>query len=415
MTEKPEKTRTVLVPQYMKEFTCIGSACEDTCCNGWKVSVDQNTYKKYKKTSDLELKPLLEKNITRERSQPSVTAYAKIKMDESGRCSFLSEENLCKIQLKLGEDYLSNTCSIYPRVINRINGVIEKSTTMSCPEAARLALLNQNGIVFDQFEELITTRGLINQEMLTEEPRFSNKPQKYLWDMRIFTIQVLQHRIYSLSDRLIFLGMFYQKAQIHVEQGNVHMIPDLIASYSHLMNDKKLKDSLLDIPTNLAIQMELCKELLDYRVGQGIKNQRYMECLTETLAGIEYTSEATIEEITAKYKTAFEQFYEPFMKEHEYILENYLVNHVYKNLFPLGQKTLFDDYVMLVIHYSIIKLHLIGIAGFNKGLSTDRVIKLIQSFSKTVEHNITFLRNVHGILKEEGFTTMAYMAILIKN
>src|SRR5690606_8958465 len=122
-------TRNVLIPKYMQEFTCIGSACEDTCCTGWRVDVDRDTYKKYKKTSDIELKPLLEKNITRNRSNPSITTYAKIKMDDSGNCSLLTEEKLCKIQLKLGEDYLSNTCSIYPRFVNRVNGVIEKSAT----------------------------------------------------------------------------------------------------------------------------------------------------------------------------------------------------------------------------------------------------------------------------------------------
>ena len=37
----------MLVPQYVRKFACIGGACEDTCCQGWRVPIDKETYKKY--------------------------------------------------------------------------------------------------------------------------------------------------------------------------------------------------------------------------------------------------------------------------------------------------------------------------------------------------------------------------------
>ena len=415
MTHKTVTTRPLLVPEYMQEFSCIGSSCEDSCCIGWRVNVDEATYKKYKKSRDAELKPLFEKNVTRQRSQSSSMNYAKIKMGTGGRCSFLSEENLCKVQLNLGEEFLSNTCTIYPRYIHRVNGVVEKSATMSCPEAARLALLNPKGIDFEQIEEPINTSGLITKQLETDNLKYANKAQKYFWELRIFSIQVIQDRTYTLAERLIILGMFYQKVQEHIDQGNVNEIPTVIAKFTNWMADYGMKNLLDEVPAQLAVQMELCKELVDYRFGQSISSQRYMECLAEMLAGIQYTKEATVEEVTEHYKQAFEEFYEPFMTEHEYILENYLVNYIFKNLFPLGHNKLFDDYVMLVIHYSMIKLHLIGMAGFHKELTIDLVIKLIQSFAKTVEHNQVYLKRMFDLLKANEFTTMAYMAILVKN
>lgn len=415
MTLNNTKNRQLLVPQYMQQFSCIGSDCEDSCCIGWKVTVDEDTYKKYKKSRDLELKPLFKNKVTRQRSNPCSSSYAKIKMEDGRRCSFLSEENLCRVQLKLGEEYLSNTCTVYPRAINSINGVIEKSATTSCPEVARLALLNPNGIDFAEIEEPTSTPGSIVKQLKTDGPKMDNNPQKYFWELRIFSIQVIQDRSYTLAERLIILGMFYQNVQKQIDQGDVHGIPNVIANFNNWMSNQGMKESLHKIPAQLAIQMALCKELVDYRYNQSISSQRYADCLKEMLKGIEYTEEATIEEVTEHYKKAYEEFYEPFMTEHEYILENYLVNYVFKNLFPLGQKTLFDDYVMLVIHYSMIKLHLIGMAGFHKGLTTDLVIKLIQSFGKTVEHSTTYLKNIFNLLKANEFTTLPYMAILIKN
>ncbi|WP_219304331.1 hypothetical protein [Bacillus sp. FDAARGOS_1420] len=37
----------LLKASYMKYFSCIGSTCEDTCCKGWTINVDQNRYNFY--------------------------------------------------------------------------------------------------------------------------------------------------------------------------------------------------------------------------------------------------------------------------------------------------------------------------------------------------------------------------------
>ena len=44
-----DKKRIVLQPEYMKAFSCIGPACEDSCCIGLRVDLDKETYQKYKK------------------------------------------------------------------------------------------------------------------------------------------------------------------------------------------------------------------------------------------------------------------------------------------------------------------------------------------------------------------------------
>ncbi|RFU63943.1 flagellin lysine-N-methylase [Peribacillus glennii] len=410
-----QKTRSLLIPQYMNQFSCIGSACEDSCCAGWQVNIDQKTYKKYKKSHDLELKPLFHNKLARTRANSSTEAYAKIKMDQSGCCSFLSEDRLCKIQLNLGEEFLSNTCAIYPRHINEINGVVEKSITLSCPEAARQVLLNQDGIEFIETTEPMGSRTFIGKRLDTRHSPLTTAYHSYFWDLRIFTIQLLQNRVYSVDERLMILGMFYNKVQQYIEQHKTEEIPAVIDSFTRLIEDGSLIPSLKEIPALADIQMKLCKELVDHRYSQGINNQRYKECLTEMLVGLGFTNDASMKDVAGKYEHAYISYYKPFMDEHNYILENYLVNHVFKNLFPLGQATVYDDYVMLIVHYAMIKLHLIGMSGYHKGMTTDYIIKLIQSFAKTVEHNTAYLNNIFTLLRENDLTTMAYMAVLIKN
>lgn len=413
-----DTVRSVLVPQYLRKFSCIGSDCEDTCCAGWRVEIDRPTYKKYQKARTAELTPLFEEHVKRNKKNPQEHSYGYIKMDAQGACPFLSQERLCKIQLAMGEHYLSDVCASYPRIANTINGVLEKSATMSCPEAVRLALLEPDGIEFDEIEEPVGETALIAKRLNTTDTALEQRPERFVWELRIFTIQVLQNRAYTLGERLVMLGMFYQSADEYVRSDRVQEIPQLIASFTVMVEEGQLREDLGKIPSSLSIQMQLVKELADQRIADGgIRNRRYLECLSECLHGINYTRESTVEEATAHYQAAYEAYYRPFMIEHHYILENYLVNHVYKSLFPFTgySASMFDEYVMVIIHYAMIKMHLIGIAGFRRGLSTDACVKLVQSLAKTVEHSPQYLRRMLKVLQENGYTNMAYMAILIIN
>ena len=39
----------IRVPNYFKDFKCIASKCEDTCCAGWGIVIDDEALEKYQK------------------------------------------------------------------------------------------------------------------------------------------------------------------------------------------------------------------------------------------------------------------------------------------------------------------------------------------------------------------------------
>ncbi|MED4754664.1 flagellin lysine-N-methylase [Brevibacillus choshinensis] len=410
-----KQKRMILVPSYLRSFSCIGSACEDTCCTGWRVDIDKATYLKYKKVKDSEMKQLFDTHVKRNRSNPSDRLYAKINVHEHSGCPMLTEDKLCKVQLQLGEESLSNVCSSYPRVSNFVNDIVERSATMSCPEAARLALLNPNKMEFDEIKEPLhsnhTTQGYLNSNTS------NNRLAPYFWDMRIFTIRLLQNRTYTISDRLIILGIFFENIMGLVNEKNESEIPHLIANYESLITQGALNDSLKEVPTEWTPQVKLLTQLIDIRVILGIRNQRYLDCHKALTMGIGFAEENTIDEITLRYQLAYRNYYEPFMEKNDFVLENYLVNHVYKNLFPLGSGIdCMEDYIKLIVHYSLIKMHLVGMAAYHKeNFHLDHVILCIQSIAKTIEHNRDFLQYALKFLKETEFKSLAGMAIFIKN
>ncbi|WP_342600376.1 flagellin lysine-N-methylase [Psychrobacillus sp. FSL H8-0483] len=401
--------RHVLVPSYMKNFQCIGSDCEDTCCAGWKVIVDKETFQKYRETKHPLMKELLKKSVSRNRPNTSKDSYAKIQMNEDGACSLLDDEGLCKVQALLGPEMLSNTCAIYPRMLNRVDETVEKSLTLSCPEATRLALLNPNGIDFLEEEEPANTPGFMNRDFQTS-PKHS-----YFWNLRIFTIQLLQDRRRSIETRLIVLGLFFQRIDALSQKEMSEHLSYIMTEYLERLGDDEFLESISQLPSNLSFQVNMGKSLIEYRITDGLTSKRYLDCLQDMISGLSLEEETAMEKVIEKYTNSNEIYYFPYMKEHEYILENYLVNYVFKSLFPNDQPRLFDSYVMLIVNMALIKLHLIGMANTHKGLTTDIVLKLVQSYSKTIDHNASYLVNVRDILKESGYSTMAHMVVLLKS
>ncbi|MBM4764123.1 flagellin lysine-N-methylase [Bacillus sp. B15-48] len=407
------KTVDALVPEYLKHFSCIGSDCEDTCCAGWRVTIDDETYKKYKRVKHTEMKKRLEKNIVRNRSNPSKNNAAKINMYNL-KCPFLDKDSLCDIHSKLGEEYLSDTCKFYPRVDSLVNGILERSLTLSCPEAARLVLLNRDGIKFETGKNIKTSINTIlksinsNMEEITHWTDLFN-------EFRYITIYILQYRKVSLVERLFILGMLYNEIEEAINKGNITSIPDILGKYLNSLEIAVFEGAFNNISNRLDIQLQLSREIAILRLKEGISSTRYLDCSREMIAGLKINEHVTDEELKQIYEEAYREYYFPFMEDHDYILENYLVNYVFKNCMPIDSITPFESFSKMILHYSLIKLHLVGMANYHKGLSINLVIKLIQSISKTYEHNGMFFYSIMGLMKEKEYMTLPFMSFLIKN
>ena len=166
MEKEDNRTRKVLIPEFMKSFQCIGPDCPENCCEiNWLIGIDKENYRKLRQVQNEELTPLIKKYIKRNRSNPSQQNYAKLKFSDQSSCPFLSPEKYCRIQQELGEDYLNNVCNVYPRESNIINGQWEMTASMSCPEVARLALGNPEPMAFTYREEPVDKRHLIKSRI----------------------------------------------------------------------------------------------------------------------------------------------------------------------------------------------------------------------------------------------------------
>ena len=416
-----------LQPRSYHAFRCIGADCEDTCCIGWIVNIDKHTYEAYQRSDDPELGPRLHELVTINAAGVSDYNHARITLSGSG-CPFLSE-GLCAIQKKLGAEHLSIMCATYPRVMNVVDDVLERSLDLSCPEAARVVLLDPNPIEFDEDEGAPHDPRLGNLSVLRTVDENSAKPYHYFREIRSFVIWLLQYRGYPVWKRLVILGSFCDQLQETAATGGHSKIPEVLEGYRDAANRHLFDQALNNHLAQPAQQLELVLELIVGRIGSDFTSPRFLACYQEFMQGIEWTTESSMDDIGRNYASVFSNHYQPFMSCHEYMLEHYLVSYVHRTLFPLGPqdssqdlsahhsaKSIRDQCLLMLVHYAIIQTVLIGQAGFHKAeFAAGHVIKVIQSFSKTFEHSLTFPPRTLQILAGKGVSTCATLAILLRN
>lgn len=108
-------------------FKCIADKCKFTCCSGWDINIDSNTYEKWNKEKN-KCKDILNKLKFIDND------YIIINKKTNDTCPFLDNRRLCNIVKSNGDEYLSLTCQRFPRIENTFEGIKELTLSCSCPE-----------------------------------------------------------------------------------------------------------------------------------------------------------------------------------------------------------------------------------------------------------------------------------------
>ncbi|MBQ3421801.1 MAG: flagellin lysine-N-methylase [Romboutsia sp.] len=401
------KNIKMLIPNGVNEFQCIGNRCEDNCCSNWSIHVDKPTYKKYRNLNDKQMKSMLEKSVKRNRKSTSDYDYAKIKLNEDGTCPLMLCDKLCYIHKNLGEEHLCSTCKTYPRQYNIINGIIEKNLTLSCPEVARIILLNENGIDF-YFEE--NTDELSKEYVKSKNTNLESLKTigaKYFWELRTFVIEILQDRTLSIEERLVMLGMFINKLDENI---TYEKLIDLIKEYQTYRHNETFKGVLNKFNYNYNYNLQFITHMSNSTLKT--KNMEYINIMKKTAEGLKFKIDDVDSSVI--YKEGIDNEYRNFKNSYEYILENYLVNYVYKSLFLVNKKNPLDCYAELVVKFSMIKLNLIGISKYNQQkLTKEDAVNIIYSFSRFADHDRYVLKNIIEYLEVNQLKTLPHMVSLI--
>lgn len=417
--------RQIREPTYYRHFQCIASVCPDSCCTGWDVAIDQTTYERYQHCRHAKLYPLFQQHLMRN-TEPVGTSsyipYALIKM-QNYHCPFHDSDGLCFIQKNLGETAMSATCAGFPRSYNVVNGVLERSLNLSCPEAARLVLLTDTPLQFE-FRETEVEISSEQIDLLDSATAAAEKPFRHFLPIRAFIFDTLQNRTYPIWQRILLLNLFCHQLGIFSSAEYDERIPCLIDNFSSHVQSGVLRDLMDQAEAAPDLQLQAMKLLIDHRLQLGLVGDSFLQRAGQFRQALGYSIGASSESAIERYQSAYSEYYRPLMEQHEVLFENYLENYVYKNLFPFGpqqgrlleSRSISEELYLLVTHFSLIKTLLIGLAGYHRdSFNRQHVVQLIQSFAKTIEHHRPFLNQAMSFLAAGNLNNPGGMTVLIKN
>ena len=171
----------IFAPNYYTQFHCIANQCKHSCCIGWEIDIDDDTYEYYQALNSDFGKRLNDNIIT----QDGCNCF---KLSQNERCPFLNDNNLCDIILHLSEDALCQICTDHPRFRNFYSDRVEIGLGLCCEEACRLILSSKDFSIIE-----IENDGY-DDETYEEDSEF------FLWRDTIF--KAFSDKSIAITDRI---------------------------------------------------------------------------------------------------------------------------------------------------------------------------------------------------------------------
>lgn len=203
------------IPHYFEDFRCVAAECEDTCCAGWAIMIDETSLEKYKNME----------GAFGNRLRNSIDWENGSFCQHEKRCAFLNEDNLCDLHIEAGGHMLCDTCRDYPRHMEEFEGLREGSLSLSCIEAAKLILGCKEPVQFVTFEDDVEDE---------EYEDFDYLLFTKLMDARTAIIAFLQNREIDIMIRISMVLDLAQQMQDAIDSQEMYRIDDLLESFGRL-------------------------------------------------------------------------------------------------------------------------------------------------------------------------------------
>ena len=369
------------VPDYYEDFKCIGGKCTDSCCIGWELDIDEESYEAYKKAGGDFGKRLRESMVDGSDETEECNTFRL----NGDRCPFLNEKNLCDIYIHLGEKSLCKVCTEYPRFTVEYDNTREKSMALSCEVVGKLLFEREDRVTFIEKE--------IPYEEIFEEclPMFV-KEIEYIRDR---SIAILQNRTDGIYDRIKRFLCFVSKAQ-------------------EIINEGSEDENLIELLENLDID---CPNFKSGELKPFIEEVCYL--LGELyVLGDEWT------EVFSEFKSKLNE--EVIYEFEKYRKDNKMLDIWYENImvyfvFRYFTKGVYDCDVISRAKFAFLGFFAIrGLAAIRyqnlRKFDITDMIMVAKAYSKEVEHsegNIAYL--MEEFLFSEGFDIENLCRILTPN
>ena len=286
-------------PDYYEKFQCIADRCTITCCQEWKIGVDNETNRKWKKLLPPDTVVDKKKNLSAYTVKKD--GMRVIALDEKHRCPFLNEEKLCCLVCTYTDRVLSDTCTQFPREVHRFS-THEEETLMPCCPAVIDIWKDAKEIVF---------------------PKVDREYKDLLFAIREHMMELLEDSTQRLEDQL--KQGFYILLELN-KQDSLTM--QLVNEYFSGESVAQLREAIAQIPMDELDSMDECNELLQDLAVNYQKEGLYKKYLDQILLQAKQLSETYAADTMCEDLQLFEKQF----RQWQPLLRKFLLNEFYSDL-----------------------------------------------------------------------------------
>ena len=297
----------MLTPDYYNKFTCIADKCPITCCKEWKIAVDADTNRRWKKLLPPDNVPECRKNLSAYTTKKD--GQHVIGLDAMHRCPFLDDAKLCRLVSAYGDSVLSETCATFPREYHTFHNHKEGMLMPCCP--AVIDLWCEKPVTFPVISE---TRNNLSTAFL----------------IRDNLIKLISDQ--GLSVELALLDGLYILLELHKNQpvSNAH-----IQEYFSNQTLNELNTTMEDIHIPDEDTFIECNELLqdlsvNYR-KEGLYTAFLQPVLTEACKYSNIYSQSDNNYMSQSLQTSQKHFCS-LLTDYDIVFRNYLANELFSDL-----------------------------------------------------------------------------------
>ena len=327
-------------PDYYEKFQCIAGLCSITCCQEWKIAVDADTNRKWKKL-------LPPQDVTPQKKNLSAYTTNKnggrvIELTEDHKCPFLNKNKLCKLVTAYGDKVLSQTCTVFPREVHRFSEWEEETLMPCCPAVIDLLREEEESHIrmerwtaADEYEQICVM--------------IRNKIADFFSEDDKSVEEILLCAFYILSE------LYRVKEKISTE---------IVSEYFSDESEKQLVKAIRELASDPAATMEEQNELLQDLAVNYRKEGLYQNYLDPVIDAAEELSEhyedLDLPRLSDAFAVEFDR-YEPLMKK-------FLKNEMLSDLFsPDGDiESMMVHFQWIAMEYAVIR-HSIFLQWYQSG------------------------------------------------
>ena len=353
-------------PDYYEKFKCIGTDCPDTCCACWEIVADDKSLKNYIKYRGKFKKQLL-KNIN---------FFKKtFRQTDNLRCAFLNRDNLCNMQLQMGEAALCRTCTNYPRHIEEFENVREISLSVSCPVVAEILLNDSNKTDFISVER-------DNEEEFKD---FDLLLYSKLCDARSIMIEILQNREIPIELRMQVSIAFGHDIQGRINRNEIFSFEEVFEKYQDKKIFEKARKYAKKYNENFKLKFDTAKVLFNILFEFEHLKKDWIELLNDVYDILYDKNESAYSELSDE----FDKWIKDNDTGYDIKMEQLLVYFI----FTYFCGSVYDEKVYQKVFMSVIGVFLIqeilkAVWFLNDRKFTEKdYVNVVYRFSRELEHS----------------------------